>query len=89
MPTLLTTIDSATEGHRLAVFLSPGQDGSVLELHEQSWGEGVGWYTQSRVRIDRDQLPMIRQALAGSAQQVASPATANQHGWRVVHADSA
>ena len=64
-----------------------------MELHEQSWTDGIGWFTQSRVRVDSTQLPFIRQALGdGSpAMKMPSPrpAKAAGLGLRVVHADSA
>ena len=58
-----------------------------MTLCQQSWADGIGWFSQSSVEIDPSQLPMLRQAL-GLGQ--AKPATFRQavstrtHSLRVV-----
>ena len=50
--------------HSLAVLGSAGA--SRLELRQQSWGDGVGWFTQSRVELRPDQVADLRSALGAS-----------------------
>jgi len=62
--TVLSTIVGATDDERLLVVLVHSSAyGSRLELKQQSWGDGVGWFTQSRVEIQPDQVADLRSAL--------------------------
>lgn len=86
---MLAEIPGTAEDERLAVYLETGHGaGSSLSLCQQSWAEGIGWFTQSRVEIDPAQLPLLRQALGAKAalpskpQRLAEPKTA--HRLRVV-----
>lgn len=36
---------------------------SLIELRQQSWGDGVGWFTQSSVQLEPDQVAQLRSAL--------------------------
>ena len=36
---------------------------SVIELQQQSWSSSVGWFTQTRLPIEREQLPLLRSSL--------------------------
>ena len=87
---LLNTIPGGSENDRLAVILChTNQHGSMIELHQQSWGEGVGWFTQSKVVLDSGQVAQLSSVLGSSTREpcrVRVPAS-----WtpRVVSADSA
>jgi hypothetical protein len=65
---ILATIPGAREDEQLEVALCqiPGE-GSKLELRQQTWGEGIGWYTQSRVRLDPQQVGELRGVLGFGA----------------------
>ncbi len=69
METQLTIIPGASENDRLLVVLChEKREGSYVELRQQSWGEGVGWYTQKSVTVQPDQVAELRNSL-GPAQQ--------------------
>src|SRR5207249_8803477 len=88
----------ASETERLLVVLvqSPAS-GSRIELRQQSFSAGIGWFTQSTVQLEPGQVAALRNALgsAGGLRQasrlprdftkIAAPA------WqpKVVHAESA
>ena len=59
--TLLTILPGSRENERIAVLLTGNNGG--LELQHQSWGEGVGWFTQSSVALDPIQATLLRQSL--------------------------
>jgi len=95
--TILSSIPSS-ETERLVVVLihSPDQ-GSRMELRQQSFSKGIGWFTQSTVHLEPSQVAALRNALGtGNTGQrtsrlprefsTLSPAT-----WepKVVRADSA
>ena len=39
---------------------------SLIELRQQSWGEGVGWFTQTSVQLEPSQVAALRQSLGQS-----------------------
>ena len=87
-PVLLAEIPGTDDDSRLAVFLTNRDGDSVMSLCQQSWAEGIGWFSQSSVEIDPSQLTMLRQALG---QGNAKPApyrrqavSARTHSLRVV-----
>lgn len=41
--------------------------GSHLELRQQSWGEGIGWFTQSSVQLEPGQVADLRGVLGSTA----------------------
>lgn len=99
--TTLATLPSDRDNERLLVVLCQESDqGSYLELRQQSWGEGVGWFTQSSVRVEPEQVAQLRGAL-GSGKAKSSAATVSWKGAlrnnpaqresfpRVLRADSA
>lgn len=65
---VLTSIAGSTENERLLVVILPG---TGLELRQQTWGEGIGWFTQNSVPLYPHQLGELRATLGGSA--VSSP----------------
>jgi hypothetical protein len=96
----LASIPGSSEQERLLVVLCqiPGE-GSRIEMRQQSWGEGLGWYTQSSVRLEPHQVAELRGALGtggtcSSGRATSLPREFTQRtpsGFRprVVHADSA
>jgi hypothetical protein len=95
--TLLATLPGTDDRQQLLVVLVMGENGGThVELRQQSWGEGLGWYNQGTVRLEPAQVAGLRQSLGlgGSFSQVrttafpaAAPAKARGFVPRVVHAD--
>jgi hypothetical protein len=97
--TVLTSIP-ASDSERLLLVLLQSSTGSRMELRQQSFSTSIGWFTQSTVTLEPNQVAALRNALgAGSARGTASCttrlprefSTLSQPTWqpRVVHADSA
>ena len=65
---------------------------SAVELRQQSRAEGLGWYTQSSVRLSPEQLAGFR-SLLGNVPAAAAANRRSLHAaigsFRVVRADSA
>jgi hypothetical protein len=95
--TVLTAIP-ASEVERLLVVLVQSGDGSRMELRQQSFSKGIGWFTQSTVHLEPGQVAALRNALGARGGSSRSDsrlprefATISPPAWqpRVVHADSA
>ena len=98
--TVLSTISGSSENERLLIVLChiPGY-GSRLELRQQSFGAGVGWFTQSTVVLEPHQVAELRGALGSGTGRNArtcrdlprefSRVAPTGFSPRVVHADSA
>jgi hypothetical protein len=96
--TVLATLPGESDRERVLVVMAVTADGSRVEIRQQSWGDGLGWFTQSSVQLQPDQVAGMRQALGlgtgnGKVRTAAFPAAgprrANGFTPRVVHADSA
>lgn len=62
--TVLNTIPSASESERLVVVLVQSPEaGSRMELRQQSFSKGIGWFTQSTVQLEPGQVAALRNAL--------------------------
>ena len=96
--TVIATLPGQNGSERLEVVLmSDPVSGSRMQLRQQSWGDGVGWFTQSSVELEPSQLAELKLAL-GSVPSSARP-TASLPGsqreatvarpFRLVRADSA
>lgn len=95
--TTLTSLPSVAPNERVLVVLVqlPGE-GSHVEMRQQSYGEGIGWFTQSTIHLEPGQIADLKNALGSAAATTSArlprefskiaPAT-----WqpRLVHADSA
>jgi hypothetical protein len=57
------TIEGNHERERLVVNLCHDEHGSAVELCRESWSDSVGWFVQSRVRLQPSELPALRAAL--------------------------
>lgn len=64
---ILSTLPSTRDDQRAIVVLRQSESGSQIELRQQSWGAGVGWFTQSTVRLDPEQVAGLRAALGTTA----------------------
>lgn len=90
---VLAVLEAALETERALLVHRRLADGSSwMELRQQSWGDGVGWFTQSSVKLERGQVSQLRSAL-GPAKGVPpkSRAAGANRGFvpRLVTADSA
>ncbi len=95
--TVLSAV-SASETERLLVVLMSSPDhGSRMELRQQSFSAGIGWFTQSTVRLEPGQVAALRNALGATGTQRSTNRLPREFStiapptWqpRVVHADSA
>jgi hypothetical protein len=96
--TVLTTIPSSETERLLVVLISSADHGSRMELRQQSFSKGIGWFTQSSVQLEPSQVAALRNALGTtSGGHRSSPRLPREYStiapasWqpRVVHADSA
>ena len=101
--TVLSTLLGTTDRDRLLVVLClDTASGSRIELRQQSFGEGVGWFTQSSVALEPHQVAELRGVLGTGGNVAGGSARPSGHlpsaysrisrgGFspRVVHADSA
>ncbi|MDZ4849066.1 MAG: hypothetical protein SGI77_07210 [Pirellulaceae bacterium] len=76
LPVILATIDGSSESERLILSLVPcALDGQCIELQRQTWSDSLGWFTQSRVRVAREEVNGLRSALgnvSGTKRKMAS-----------------
>jgi hypothetical protein len=100
MPTasevVLASIPASEQERLLLVMVTAPEGTSHLELQQQSFSPGIGWYTQSRVQIAPHQVAALRNSLGNLGRGQAAPVAATFRrlaptSWepRVVHADSA
>ena len=97
METVLSTLPSDSETERLQLVLIQSSDaGSRVELRQQSFSKGIGWFTQSSVAMEPGQVAALRNALGLTGGRTAKRlprefSTVTPAAWqpRVVHADSA
>lgn len=91
--TPLATFAGSSETERVVLILVMAAGRSLVELRQQSWGEGVGWFTQSSVQLEPAQVAQLKQTLGQtSATSIGRPARQVAPGGfipRVVHAESA
>ena len=89
--TLLTVLPAEDPEHRIAVMLVQDDEVTGLELQHQSWGEGVGWFTQSTVPLEAEQTAQLRQLLRVSAGTRCPSVTSNREApqLRICSAESA
>ena len=91
---VLSTIAGAADTERLQVVLCNQAGESRLELRQQSFGDGIGWFTQSTIALEPSQVAELRTALGTGGNRGPSPLPksfrrAEQPAWqpRVVHSD--
>lgn len=102
--TILGVLPAASDKERVLLVLVQTTDsigrseGSRMELRQQSFGEGIGWFTQSTVQLEPGQVADLRNTLGmtTSAAPVRKPklprefsrVSANSWQPRIVHADA-
>jgi hypothetical protein len=94
--TILTTIPASEDERLLVVLIQSPQIGSCMELRQQSFSKGIGWFTQSTVHLEPQQVATLRNALGSATQRTANRlprefTKITPPSWepRVIHADSA
>ena len=74
--TVMAMIPGTQAEERLMLVLIQGtQRSSRLELRQQSWGEGVGWFTQSTIEVQPAQVAGLRNALGTGTVAAGTPTT--------------
>ena len=64
---VLSTLPGGSENDRLQIVLRTHfSSGEPLQLRQQTWGEGVGWYTQSTISLTSEQAAALRNSLGGA-----------------------
>jgi hypothetical protein len=82
--TLVTIIPGNDPNQRLALYLRKSGQESGLTLVQESWAEGIGWFAQSSVDVDSEQLPTFRQSLKSGTGKVSSRPVVHPSHLRVV-----
>ncbi len=59
---------------RLEVALLTSGNNTKVELRLLGWGEGIGWYIQKRIQLDRLQIRALKQILGRSEGRMISSA---------------
>ena len=70
----LATIDGANDGERLQLVLQLSTN--QVDIRQQSWGQGVGWFTQGSITVAPEQIPLMVSALNTAPSKTARPARA-------------
>ena len=92
--TVLTNIPASETERLLVVLVQSPHSGSRMELRQQSFSAGLGWFTQSTVQLEPNQVAALRNALGSSTPERRLPrsfAKIASSSWqpRVVHAETA
>lgn len=90
---LLATLPAADPNEQtLVVLINDPATGSRISLRQQSWGEGVGWFTQKTIDLDSEQVRQFRGILGTASPQVSvgtAPRSTRGFPYRLVHPESA
>lgn len=71
---ILAVLDGATERDRvLLVKLTAAGMDDRIELRQQTFGDGVGWFTQATIPLQSDQVSAMCDTLKANASQAAVP----------------
>ena len=93
--TTISTLPASSQHDRvLVVMISEAGEPSRLELRQQSFSEGIGWFTQSSVQLETTQVADLKNALGTASPVRRLPrefSTLAPRSWqpRLVQADSA
>jgi hypothetical protein len=72
--TILNVFPSHDEAHRLVVAVEQEENSpSRLVLRQETFSEDVGWFVQSRVAIEPEQIPGLKMSLTGQAMRRIEP----------------
>lgn len=93
---VLSTLPGTSDRERMQVVLiqSPAT-GSAVELRQQTFGDGVGWFTQSSVSMEPHQVAELRSVLGTSGAAASSTLPRRFHQadsrprFNVIHAETA
>ena len=67
-PTELAAIPGRTRNEQILVCLDASQEGVwKIQLHEQRWAEGIGWYDQKVIELEPAQWRRLQQLVASPA----------------------
>jgi hypothetical protein len=66
LETVLSTIPASETERLLVVLIQSAETGSHMELRQQSFSKGIGWFTQSSVQLEPGQVAALRNALGHS-----------------------
>ncbi len=67
--TVLATLDGSRPCQRLQVSLAQADDGHLwIDLREQHYAEGIGWFDQRRLELDPRQFQQLQAALGLKAE---------------------
>jgi hypothetical protein len=68
----LATLPGSVENERVLIVLVQSAAGSQMELRQQSFGDGIGWFTQSSVTLEPAQVAGLKNALGAPSRGVAT-----------------
>ena len=72
--TILSIIPGQSETDRLLlVLVQEFGAGSTIQLQQQTWGEGVGWFTQTTIPMTPEQVSQLRQSLGSAPSRPVNP----------------
>lgn len=66
LETVLSTIPASDTERLLVVLIQSGEAGSRMELRQQSFSKGIGWFTQNSVQLEPSQVAALRNALGNT-----------------------
>ena len=73
--TILNIFPSNDEMHRLVIAVEQDDDSSSrLVLRQETFSDDVGWFVQSRIAVEPEQIPGLKMSLTGSTMQRLQPA---------------
>jgi hypothetical protein len=64
--TVLSTLPSSETERLLVVLVQAAGHSSRMELRQQSFSNGIGWFTQSTVQLQPAQVAALRNALGST-----------------------
>ncbi len=71
---ILAVIPGSTEKDRLVIAHRQTAGDSRIELRQQTWGEGIGWFTQHSLPLEPHQAAQLRATLGGKSPAYVPPA---------------
>jgi hypothetical protein len=102
LETVISSIPGVSDRERILIVLCQGAScESHLEMRQQSWSAGIGWFTQNTIQLATEQVDELRYGLAAAAQSAnhaerrqtkkarQKRALVEGHSLRVLQADSA
>ena len=70
---ILAEIPGSNAEERLLIVHRNFAGESRIELRQQTWGEGIGWFTQNTMRLEPQQVAQLRATLGGASAACPSP----------------